>query len=362
MNKKIQSKYAWSVIAVLIVVVVGAFGYLQYGQKSIAEPQAPQTQIPVQAEVAKVWRIGVAMWKDKDIDQWGPFQRKMEALGHKEGVDVEYVVKNAKEDKALRKQHIQELLADESLDIVYSIASSFRGFEFKKGEPQQFSTKVVFSNIANFERLGLTGLYSPTMNVGGNFTGVLCGNVEFVKLRMELLKDIVPDAKVIGIVMNPDNEVYDRVKALTQEAAAKLGVEMLVVEATDSDEALRKAKEIFVKGAVDGIVRGSGGIDSKQYKLLAAHLVKIGIPAVTFSHTSPVVPDHIGAIANDPPTQARQAAVMIDRIMRGTNIDDIPVEFAENLETHVNTAIAEKAGITIPERVLLQAAIINTEL
>jgi len=338
------------------VLSAGAFVYLQYGQSpTVEKPKAI-------AGSEKVWRIGIALDKDKDYDQVGPFQKKMEDLGHKEGVDVEYVLKNAKGDKGARTQNIKDLLADESLDIIYSVAGSYKGFEFKEGEAQRFSTKVVFSNVANFERLGLSGLYSPTMNAGQNFTGVVCGNVEFITLRMELLKDLVPDAKVVGIIMNPDDVVYDRVKALARESAQKLGVELLIVEDTDSDEALRKAKEAFTKDAVDGVVRGSGGIDSKQYKKLAAHLVEVGVPAVTFSHTNPVVPDHIAAVANDPPEQARQAAVMVHRIMSGVSIDDIPVEFSGNVEIHLNTAIAKKAGIQIPETVLIQAAVINTKL
>ena len=61
-------------------------------------------------------------------------------------------------------------------------------------------------------------------------------------------------------------------------------------------------------------------------------------------------------------SQARQAASMVHKIMNGVAVDDIPIEFAQNLEIHINTAIAKKAGIEIPQSVLIRADIINTKL
>ena len=238
-----------------------------------------------------------------------------------------------------------------------------RGFEKSALKEGTLSIPTVFSNVGNFEAMGLTGVYTPTMNFGLNFTGVVCGNVEFAEQRMEILKEIVPDAKAFGIILDPEEIAYERVKKLNQNAAQKLGVELKIIEGSDSKELLVRAKAEFTRDNIDGVLRTSGsGLKSDDNKELAAHFIEARIPYVTWSHTNPAVPDYIAALANDPPTQARQAASMVHKIMNGVSINDIPIEFSKNLEIHLNTAIAKKAGIEIPETLLLQASIINTKL
>ena len=330
---------------------------LQYSKSSSTIPE-PTT---LQAAPPKVWKIGVLVFQDSTLVELGAFQQKMEDLGHTEGGDIEYVIKNAKGDNEISKQHNAEFFADKSFDLVLSLAQSYRGFNFKGKEDQSLVTKTVLSNVSNFEPLGLSGLYSPTMNEGRNFTAVLCGNVDFVGKRMELLKDIVPEAKVVGLLVNPSREDFENVMTLSRQAAAELGVELRIVEVT-ADEAPQRAKEEFTADTVDGIVWVSVGMKREIRNELATHFVEIGIPYITFSHTNPVVPNYIAAVANDPPGQARQAASMVHKIMNGVAVDDIPIEFAQNLEIHINTAIAKKAGIEIPQSVLIRADIINTKL
>ena len=350
-------KKFWLSLIVLLVVAAGSFVYLQYGQGPT--PTAEKSQ--VQATSDKVWKIGVMVYEDATFTEFAPFKKKMIELGHEEGGDVEYVIKNAEGDRKVSKEHASEFFADSSIDIILSLASSYRAFDFKEGELTTLPSKVVFSNVGNFERLGLSGLYSSTINKGLNFTGVICGNVELVTRRMEILKEIVPNAKVIGVVFNPSTEDFERTKTLTQKAANKAGVSLLIIEEEDSDVALQRAKKEFTRDTVDGVVYVPG-ISTKQRKALSVYLVEAGIPAVTWSHTNPVVPDHIAALANDPPDQARQAAAMVHKIMNGVSIDDIPIEFARNLEIHLNTAIAKKAGIKFPQSLLLEASVINSKL
>jgi len=324
---------------------------------------SPSEESILQASPPKLWRIGVLVDDADTFVELGAFQEKMEELGHKEGVDVEYVIKNAEDDDEVSKQHAKEFLADDSIDLVYSVAGSYRAFNKTSLSEGGLTKPTVFSNVGNFERMGLVGLYEANMNFGLNFTGVVCGNIEFAQKRMQILKDIVPDATVFGILVTPGTPEYERSLALNVEAAANLGIELKIIEQEGSEELLARAKEEFTKDTVDGVLRTAGNdLGSKARKELAAYFVDAGVPFMTWSHTNPVVPDYIAALANDPPTQARQAASMVHKIMNGVAIDDISIEFSENLEIHLNTAIAKKAGIKIPESVLLQAAIINTKL
>ena len=93
---------------------------LQYSKSSSTIPE-PTT---LQAAPPKVWKIGVLVYDDRNFSEYGPFKQKMEELGHKEGADVEYVVKNAGGDRKVAKQHAEEYLADESIDLIYSVGQS----------------------------------------------------------------------------------------------------------------------------------------------------------------------------------------------------------------------------------------------
>jgi len=200
------------------------------------------------------------------------------------------------------------------------------------------------------------------MNFGLNFTGVICGNVELIERRMGILKEIVPDAKVFGTIVDPDDDDYVRAKALSIQAAQNLGVELVLIEEADPEIAFQRVLVEMTPDLIDGFAFIPGTFTTKQRGALATHFVEVGIPAITWSHTNPAVPNYIAALANDPPDQARQAARMVHKIMNGVPINDIPIEFAQNLEIHVNTAVAKLADIEIPQSVLLQADIINTKL
>ena len=142
----------------------------------------------------------------------------------------------------MSKEHASEFFADSSIDIILSLASSYRAFDFKEGELTTLPSKVVFSNVGNFERLGLSGLYSSTINKGLNFTGVICGKVELVTRRMEILKEIVSNSKVIGVVFNASTEDFERDKTITKQAATKAGVALPIIVEEDSDVAVPRGQ------------------------------------------------------------------------------------------------------------------------
>ena len=354
-----ESTRRYLIVGVIGIAIIG--GLFIFVSNFLQNPAAPEDVL--QASPSKVWKIGVLVYNDSTFVELGAFQEKMVELGYKEGVDIEYVIKNAEGDTTVSNQHANEFLADESIDLIYSVSQSYKGFDKSTLKEGNLSTPTVFSNVSNFERMGLAGIYTPTMNFGLNFTAVVCGNIEFAERRMKILKEIVPNAKVFGILLDPKGVSYNRIKKLNQDAAQKLGVELKILEGIDKKELLARAKEEFTKDSVDGVVRTSeSGLTSDETKDLAAHFVKAGIPFITWSHTNPAVPDYIAALANDPPTQARQAASMVHKIISGVPIDEIPIEFSANLEIHINTAVAKAAGIEIPQSVLLQADVINTKL
>ena len=353
-----KKSYLW--IGLIGLVVLGGVVIFAV-QNSLNSGKSSSTS--VQAAPTKVWKIGVLINKDTTFSQFSAFKEKMVELGHEEGKDIEYTIKNAKGDLEVSKIHVAEFLAEKKMDILYSPDNTYKAFDRSTLLDGSLSIPTVFSNVGSFENMGLSGEYTQKLNYGLNFSGVMCGNIEFHGRRMELLKEIVPDAKVFGVLLLVDQVGYARSKKILQDAAVALGIELNIIEDTRANEAqaVEKAKREFTKDTIDGFLRSNGKSSALKVEL-AKHFVEIGVPAITWSHTDPVVPNYIVSHANNPPEQARQGASMVHKIMSGVMVDEIPIEFTTGIEIHLNTAIAKKAGIEIPIDVLLQAAIINDKL
>lgn len=169
-------------VVLAAVVLGGIFVYFQFGERPTFDPRNPSAR----ANPTKIWEIGVLLWDDDVFVEFGPFKQKMEELGYAEGVEVNYVIKNAQGDLEVAKEHTRELLADENIDLIAAFNRSYKAFDKSVLTGGGLSKPTIFSNVGSFEAMGLSGLYTSTMNFGLNFTGVVCGNVEFSERRMEI--------------------------------------------------------------------------------------------------------------------------------------------------------------------------------
>lgn len=194
-----------------------------------------------------------------------------------------------------------------------------------------------------------SGLVASESRPGGNITGLSFFNPEIAAKRLELLKEVFPRIRRVALLVHPDN--LGTIPA-TETAAKVLNLELQRFAVRHPDE-LERAFAAMSKQRVEAvsIVEAAMLIANSGP---AANLANgYRIPSVGFIE----VGEAGGLIAYGVkfPPMFRRAAVFVDKILKGANPGDLPIERATQFELIVNQKTAKALGVTIPQSMLLRA-------
>ena len=209
---------------------------------------------------------------------------------------------------------------------------------------------VVFSSVT--DPVGAKLVTDPA-HPGGNVTGM--SNLTPIGRHLDLVKEILPELKRLGVVHNP-GEANSRtlLKLLEAEAPAR-GITIVEAPAAKSADVQEAARSLV--GRADAIYVPT---DNTVVTALEA-LVQVGrenrLPVIAGDIDS-VPRGAIAALGFDYLDVGRQTGRMVARVLRGAQPGDMPVEFAQTLELAVNPAAAEAMGVTLPEAVMARADIV----
>ena len=188
---------------------------------------------------------------------------------------------------------------------------------------------------------------------GGRFTGVTMLAYELSGKRVELIREVLPSLKRIGVVSNP-NHVGDRREfEATRAAAIKFGLEVTHHPASNVAELERALAEIAATRA-EAMVIHPDGLMVQQREAIARFSMQNRIPAI--SGWAAIAEG--GSLMTYGPVQQevyRRLAYYVDRILRGASPADLPVELPAKLEMVVNLKTAKALGLTMPQSILLRA-------
>ncbi len=197
------------------------------------------------------------------------------------------------------------------------------------------------------------GLVASLARPGGNVTGVNFFNAELNAKRLELLRELIPHAKRIGLLINPD-VISGAVAVRDVEAAAPaMGLQTQVVNASTSGE-IDAAFATFARERPDALfVTGNPLFNSRrlQLALLAA---RHAIPA---SYASRDYPEDGGLMSygTNVADAYRQVGIYAGRILKGAKPADLPVVQATKFELVINHKTASMLGLTVPPTLLARA-------
>jgi putative ABC transport system substrate-binding protein len=197
------------------------------------------------------------------------------------------------------------------------------------------------------------GFIASLARPGGNITGSTNDTgLEIVGKYLEFLKEIVPRASRIALLLNPLPPGAANYRVAVESAARNLGLALHVVEARGRDE-FEGAFAAMVRERVDGVVVQSDPIFFTARKQIVDLAAKSRLPAVY--HASEVV--EIGGLLSYGGSldyQFRRAAVYVDKILRGAKPGDLAVEQSAKIELVVNLKTAKALGLTVPQKLLLR--------
>jgi putative tryptophan/tyrosine transport system substrate-binding protein len=198
------------------------------------------------------------------------------------------------------------------------------------------------------------GLVSSLNHPGGNLTGIAYLNIEVAPKRLELLRELLPAAKSIALLVNPADAVSaaDQTKEL-QEAAAKFGLRLLVVNASSPIE-IEAAFATLAHEHVDALQIGVDPLFGTNRDQIIALAARDGMPTIypwpEFTARGGLM-NYGTSILN----MLRQVGNYTGQILNGATPADLPVQRPTKLALDINLKTAKALGLDIPPALLARA-------
>ncbi len=185
---------------------------------------------------------------------------------------------------------------------------------------------------------------------GANVTGVT--DLSPIRKHLELIQEITPDAKRIGVPHNPGEANSLSLLNLLKQEAGPLGLEIVEAPATRSSDVLSAAQSLI--GKADAMYIPT---DNTIVSALEA-VIRVGVEnkmPVYAADTDSVPRGAVAALGFNYYDVGRQTGKIVLRVLKGEKPGDIAVEGIATTELYVNVSAAEKMGVTIPEGVIARA-------
>jgi putative tryptophan/tyrosine transport system substrate-binding protein len=197
------------------------------------------------------------------------------------------------------------------------------------------------------------GLVASLARPGGNLTGVSILTVEMMPKRLELLSELVSQASVIALLVNPTNSTTENVIRDVQEAARTKGVQLRILKASTENE-IDAAFASFVQLHAGALVVGPDGLFNTRRNQLVALASHHAIPAI-YPWREVVAAG--GLISYGPSLTAagHQMGKYAGKILNGAKPADLPVEQPTRFELVVNLNTAKALGLSVPPSILARA-------
>jgi putative ABC transport system substrate-binding protein len=217
---------------------------------------------------------------------------------------------------------------------------------------KQATTSVPFVTVAVGDPVG-TGLVASLARPGGNITGLTSIAPELEGKRLELLREVVPNVSLVGVLWNPANAYMTATMAEVQAAADKLQMKILSLAARTVEEveqtfaALAAKRPDALNVLADRLFLHNRG----RIMDFAVHNRLPGVHAYRELVAA-------GGLMSYGPSYAdmhRRAATYVAKILRGANPADLPIEQPAKFELIVNLKAAQALGLSMPPGLLARA-------
>jgi putative tryptophan/tyrosine transport system substrate-binding protein len=300
--------------------------------------------VAVQAQQPTLPVIGLLRAGQMDESNLRAFRTGLSELGYEEGRNVTIEL-HATEQYA-RLPALASELVRRQVAVIY--ASTLPAALAAKAATA--TIPVVFSIGGDPIEAGLvTSMNRPT----GNLTGATIFLGELLPKRLELLRELVPSATLIGVLVNPNNPNSEARSKDVQEAARTIGQQTLIVHAGRERDFV-SAFETLIQQRAGALVVGDDPFFGTHSEKIVALAARHALPAIYFfrSDTGNGGLMSYGADIDD---QIRQAGAYVGRILKGEKPADLPVLQPTKFQFVINLKTAKALGITFPPSFHLRA-------
>jgi putative ABC transport system substrate-binding protein len=301
--------------------------------------RAQQPTVPV------IGWLAVESREAQDLDfRVAAFRQSLKEAGYIEGqnLTIEYRWAEGQHD------HLPALAADLVRRQVTVIATPGNAAALA-AKTATSTIPIIFQVASDPVRLGLVASLNRP---GGNVTGVTSLNLEVVPKKLEYMHELIPNAVVIGMLVNPNNPEAEIQSRDAQAAARKLGVELHTVPArTERD--FDAVFATLVKLRAGALVVGFDTFFIRQSRQLGALTLRHAVPAIA-PYREFAVAGGLMSYGTNITDMYRQLGVYTSRILKGEKPADLPVQQAVKLELVINLKTAKALGFDVPMSMLMR--------
>jgi putative ABC transport system substrate-binding protein len=198
-----------------------------------------------------------------------------------------------------------------------------------------------------------SGLVASLARPGGNVTGMSALASDMASKRVELLKEIVPDASRVAVLWNPSNQSKVTEWRDTQAAAQTVGLTLHPVEARTPGE-LDGAFASILRDRPDGLITFTESLTLAFRDQIGMFALKNRLPMVAELREFAAA-GGLATYGTSRPDLWRRSAFYVDKIVRGANPADLPVEQPTRFELVINLKVAKAIGVDVPAMLLGRA-------
>jgi len=197
------------------------------------------------------------------------------------------------------------------------------------------------------------GLVASLNRPGGNLTGVSVFSVRLGSKRLALLRELVPTAAKIAVLVNPDNpDGEDELKDI-QSAASGLGVQIVVAKASKSAD-LDDAFASIARQGASGLIVGGDTFFTSQRSQIAVRAARAALPNIWVSRIE-IEAGGLMSYGASIPDIYHQAGILVGKILKGSRPAELPVQLPTTFDLLINLQTAKAMGITVPPNLLARA-------
>jgi putative ABC transport system substrate-binding protein len=197
------------------------------------------------------------------------------------------------------------------------------------------------------------GLVASINRPGGNITGVMFLVTELGSKRLDLLRQLVPKATLIAMLVNPGSVDTEAERRDVQAAAQRLGQQLIILDAS-SDRDIETSFATFVRRGAGALIVGAGAFLFSNRERLVALAARYALPAIYADPEDAVA----GALMSYGPSIVdayRQIGIYAGRILNGEKPADLPVLQSTKFDLVINLRTAKALGLAVPQALLVAA-------